>query len=180
MRNGSSRGATGLKKHYFETYRLPEDLDFAVTDPSHFDREFPSRVFRVIGHWLYERTGIEIPQDLLVFDLFKNPRGTMFCQGKLSYRGPIAPRSIWDCPGIKPVLQPYMGTITTQFSVIYENLTKIVKRTGAKNGGPGGIRTLDLLHAMEARSQLRHRPTQGFAYIVARDFGDDRPPVSGL
>ena len=27
-----------------------------------------------------------------------------------------------------------------------------------KSGGPGGIRTLDLLHAMEARSQLRHRP----------------------
>jgi hypothetical protein len=27
-------------------------------------------------------------------------------------------------------------------------------------GGPGEIRTLDLFHAMEARSQLRHRPTQ--------------------
>ena len=26
-------------------------------------------------------------------------------------------------------------------------------------GGPEGIRTLDLFHAMEARSQLRHRPT---------------------
>ena len=25
-------------------------------------------------------------------------------------------------------------------------------------GGPEGIRTLDLFHAMEARSQLRHRP----------------------
>jgi outer membrane lipoprotein-sorting protein len=27
-------------------------------------------------------------------------------------------------------------------------------------GGPEGIRTLDLFHAMEARSQLRHRPTK--------------------
>src|SRR5438128_1562817 len=27
-------------------------------------------------------------------------------------------------------------------------------------GGPEGIRTLDLFHAMEARSQLRHRPTR--------------------
>jgi hypothetical protein len=26
-------------------------------------------------------------------------------------------------------------------------------------GGPGEIRTHDLFHAMEARSQLRHRPT---------------------
>ncbi len=25
-------------------------------------------------------------------------------------------------------------------------------------GGPEGVRTLDLFHAMEARSQLRHRP----------------------
>jgi hypothetical protein len=26
-------------------------------------------------------------------------------------------------------------------------------------GGPGRVRTDDLFHAMEARSQLRHRPT---------------------
>ncbi len=29
-------------------------------------------------------------------------------------------------------------------------------------GGPGEIRTLDLFHAMEARSQLRHRPVAMF------------------
>ncbi len=29
-----------------------------------------------------------------------------------------------------------------------------------KLGGPEGIRTLDLFHAMEARSQLRHRPVR--------------------
>jgi hypothetical protein len=28
-------------------------------------------------------------------------------------------------------------------------------------GGPGEIRTHDLFHAMEARSQLRHRPNRG-------------------
>ena len=27
------------------------------------------------------------------------------------------------------------------------------------DGGPGRVRTDDLFHAMEARSQLRHRPT---------------------
>ena len=31
--------------------------------------------------------------------------------------------------------------------------------TGEKIGGPGRDRTDDLFHAMEARSQLRHRPT---------------------
>ena len=35
-------------------------------------------------------------------------------------------------------------------------------------GGPGGIRTLDLFHAMEARSQLRHRPTSLFQYSTGR------------
>jgi hypothetical protein len=29
----------------------------------------------------------------------------------------------------------------------------------AKHGGPGGVRTLDLMTASHARSQLRHRPT---------------------
>jgi hypothetical protein len=30
--------------------------------------------------------------------------------------------------------------------------------TGENDGGPGRDRTDDLFHAMEARSQLRHRP----------------------
>ena len=30
---------------------------------------------------------------------------------------------------------------------------------GGRSGGPGRVRTDDLFHAMEARSQLRHRPT---------------------
>ena|SRR6185437_563683 len=37
-----------------------------------------------------------------------------------------------------------------------------------KDGGPGRDRTDDLFHAMEARSQLRHRPTFWLdIYIVA-------------
>jgi len=39
-------------------------------------------------------------------------------------------------------------------------------------GGPGRDRTDDLFHAMEARSQLRHRPTsEGFLYIVIDRMG---------
>ena len=38
-------------------------------------------------------------------------------------------------------------------------------------GGPEGIRTLDLFHAMEARSQLRHRPTSEVDFILTHvDF----------
>ena len=37
-----------------------------------------------------------------------------------------------------------------------------------ESGGPGRVRTDDLFHAMEARSQLRHRPTRAmhFHYIT--------------
>ncbi len=36
-----------------------------------------------------------------------------------------------------------------------------------ETGGPGRVRTDDLFHAMEARSQLRHRPARLiFAYLL--------------
>ena len=44
-------------------------------------------------------------------------------------------------------------------------LDRGVRSTGAA-GGPGGIRTRDLLNAIEARSQLRHRPTRWEASIA--------------
>ncbi len=87
------KGGTCLKKCYFETYRFSEDLDFTLTDLSRIDQEFLVDAFREIGEWIYERTGIEIPEELQEFEVFENPRGTVSCQGKLSYRGPIAPRS---------------------------------------------------------------------------------------
>src|SRR5690348_15949694 len=34
-------------------------------------------------------------------------------------------------------------------------------------GGPEGTRTPDLLHAMQTRSQLRHRPMYVYAYLAA-------------
>src|SRR5438105_2311763 len=40
-------------------------------------------------------------------------------------------------------------------------LEDVNARHQAEIGGPGRDRTDDLFHAMEARSQLRHRPTRG-------------------
>src|SRR5215469_1952271 len=42
--------------------------------------------------------------------------------------------------------------------------------TGEKDGGPGRDRTDDLFHAMEARSQLRHRPTCKDTTLGANDL----------
>lgn len=92
------KGGTCLKKCFFETYRFSEDLDFTLTDASHLDDEFLKATFREVGEWIYERTGIEVPANLQSFDVYTNPRGTVSCQGKVSYRGPVASR---DLPRIK-------------------------------------------------------------------------------
>ena len=87
------KGGTCLKKCFFETYRFSEDLDFTLTDPAHFDEDFLHQTFAEIGEWMYEETGIEMPAEQQEFDFYTNPRGNISCQGKLSYRGPISPRS---------------------------------------------------------------------------------------
>ena len=94
------KGGTCLKKCFFENYRFSEDLDFTLTDPSYIDREFLASVFGDIEEWIYEQAGIEIPVERQEFEIFENPRGSVSCQGKLSYRGPIAPRTR-DLPRIK-------------------------------------------------------------------------------
>lgn len=92
------KGGTCLKKCFFETYRFSEDLDFTLTDAAHIDAAFLTQTFNEIGEWIYERTGIELPANLQNFDIYTNPRGTVSCQGKISYRGPVATR---DLPRIK-------------------------------------------------------------------------------
>jgi len=87
------KGGTCLKKCWFETYRFSEDLDFTLTDAAHLDDTFLKRVFGEVGQWIYDRTGIEIPADKQDFDIYQNPRGTISCEGKISYLGPVSPRS---------------------------------------------------------------------------------------
>ena len=94
------KGGTCLKKCYFETYRFSEDLDFTLTDESHFDLDFLVGTFREIAAWVYEQAGIELPPDKIAFEVFRNRRDRPAAQGKVSYRGPIAP-SGGDLPRIK-------------------------------------------------------------------------------
>jgi predicted nucleotidyltransferase component of viral defense system len=84
------KGGTCLKKCYFETYRFSEDLDFTLLDGAHLDETFLRRIFGEISGWIYDQTGLEFPKAGYDFDIFKNPRGTISCQGKLSYRGPVS------------------------------------------------------------------------------------------
>jgi predicted nucleotidyltransferase component of viral defense system len=94
------KGGTCLKKCFFETYRFSEDLDFTVTDAVQLDAAFLEARFLELGNWLYETAGIELPADQRRFDVYDNRRGGRCCEGRVGYRGPIAPRGR-DLPRIK-------------------------------------------------------------------------------
>ena len=87
------KGGTCLKKCFFETYRFSEDLDFTLTEPTHLDEAFLKRMFGEISEWIYERAGLELVADKQDFEVYENPRGNKSCQGKLSYCGPVSPKS---------------------------------------------------------------------------------------
>lgn len=94
------KGGTCLKKCFFETYRFSEDLDFTITDPAQLNRDFLLARFKELGAWLYDTTGIELPTELLRFDVWEQKTGGMAGEGRIAYRGPIAPRG-GDLPRIK-------------------------------------------------------------------------------
>jgi predicted nucleotidyltransferase component of viral defense system len=87
------KGGTCLKKCYFETYRFSEDLDFTLSDESHLEEGFLQRVFGEVIAWVTDESGLVMSGDQLSFDIYKNPRGRLSCQGKVSYRGPVSPTS---------------------------------------------------------------------------------------
>ena len=95
------KGGTCLKKCFFETYRFSEDLDFTLQDESHLDEKFLQRAFAEISDWIYQTSGLELPVDYQNFEILNNPRGNPSCQGKVSYRGPISPRSERQLPRVK-------------------------------------------------------------------------------
>jgi predicted nucleotidyltransferase component of viral defense system len=84
------KGGTCLKKCFFETYRFSEDLDFTLRNEAHIEEGFLKRVFGEVGAWIYDETGIEVPANQQEFDIYRNPRGTISCQGKISYKGPVS------------------------------------------------------------------------------------------
>jgi len=93
------KGGTCLKKCYFETYRFSEDLDFTIKNADHCNQEFLTNAFKEVADWIYEKAGIEIPGDLIHFEIYRNPLEKLSAQGRISYRGPLQPRG--DLPRVK-------------------------------------------------------------------------------
>jgi predicted nucleotidyltransferase component of viral defense system len=85
------KGGTCLKKCYFETYRFSEDLDFTLRDEGHLDEAFLNRALSEVVAWVTEESGLTMPADQLSFDIYRNPRGRLSCQGRIGYRGPVSP-----------------------------------------------------------------------------------------
>ena len=68
----------------------------------------------------------------------------------------------WSAPGyVQLILRPDLRHNRCKIGQTPDSAECIRKalRGHLKDGGPGRDRTDDLFHAMEARSQLRHRPT---------------------
>ncbi len=83
------KGGTCLKKCYFETYRFSEDLDFTVTEPAQLDETALKSAFTEIAERLYDEIGLEMPADQLRFEVYRNKRNGLTCEGRIYYRGPL-------------------------------------------------------------------------------------------
>jgi predicted nucleotidyltransferase component of viral defense system len=88
------KGGTALRKCYFETYRLSEDLDFSLTAAAVDEPERLVPIFQRISAWLFDRSGLEVTVDANSFKRRKNRRGNPTIEGKVAYRGPRQPPSL--------------------------------------------------------------------------------------
>lgn len=86
------KGGTCLKKCFFKDYRFSEDLDFTLTNQLHISHEFLTDAFYKIAAWVQEMSGLEIPQELIRFDIYNNARGNLSVEGSIRYRGPMQRR----------------------------------------------------------------------------------------
>ena len=64
-------------------------IDFTISDQSHLDEGFLKATFAEIATWLYDATGLEIPADQLRFDVYRNKRNGLSCEGRVYYSGPL-------------------------------------------------------------------------------------------
>ena len=93
------KGGTCLKKCYFETYRFSEDLDFTLVDASQVEEAVLRQLFSEITQWVYDESGIELPENARMFEVYANPRGKKSAQCRVGYRGPMQRRA--DLPRVR-------------------------------------------------------------------------------
>ncbi|HYK88835.1 MAG TPA: nucleotidyl transferase AbiEii/AbiGii toxin family protein [Acidobacteriota bacterium] len=73
----------------FRDLSVSEDLDFTLLDGSHNDETVLRQLFSEITQWIYDQSGIEMPEHERVFEVYTNPRARNSAQGRVGYRGPM-------------------------------------------------------------------------------------------
>ena len=88
------KGGTCLRKCYYETYRLSEDLDFTVINGGPEEPAQLSDVFRRIAEWVRDQSGIALLVNDGSFRRRQNRRGNPTTEGSIAYQGPNPPPSL--------------------------------------------------------------------------------------
>ena len=132
------KGGTCLRKCYYETYRLSEDLDFTIMNggPETPDELVP--VFTRIAAWLREEAGIDLVVDDRSFVRRKNLRGNATTEGRLAYRGPNPPpvlpkvkldltsdEALVERPEIRQIVHPYSDAPLPAAGVLCYSLVEL-------------------------------------------------------
>lgn len=87
------KGGTCLKKCYFETYRFSEDLDFSIPKDLSVDKEIISQYLEGITSNIESQTGISFPRKDWKIEEYLNKRNETSYQAKISFDGPLNPKS---------------------------------------------------------------------------------------
>lgn len=162
------KGGTCLKKCYFEEYRFSEDLDFTITDKTHINEDFLLSEFKKISEWIYEASGIEMPEEGMSFEEYTNPRGEISIQGIVAYKGPMQRRGnnptvkldlthdelMVNKPDVRKIHHPYSDTKPMQIQtysmeeIFAEKLRALVER----------LRPRDLYDVIHLHNDTRWKP----------------------
>lgn len=118
------KGGTAIKKCYFDDYRFSEDLDFSLLNTHrHNLPDFKTILFE-IADWIYEQSGIEVPQTDIKMEIFKTPNGLDAIQAKITYNGPLKRKT--NFPRIKLDL-------TLQERIVLEPEKRLIFHTYSDN-----------------------------------------------
>lgn len=168
------KGGTCLKKCFFDEYRFSEDLDFTLVDSAQMDESFLMRILKELAEWVYEETGIEIPQKSLSVEFYTNLQGSLSAQAKLSYLGPLKQKQRSSLPTIKLDLTPHEKVVLVPeqreifhhysdkpknspkaFCYSYEEIFAEKLRALAERARPRDL--YDIIHLYQERQRLKEK-----------------------
>ncbi len=169
QKNWVFKGGTCLKKCFFDNYRFSEDLDFTILTQDHIAEAMMKKILKDVAKWVYEQSGIELPEKYISVDLYQNPHGAFSIEGKLTYYGPLKqktnfPRIKLDltahekvvlAPEKREIFHNYTdkpAAVPLALSYCYEEIFAEKLRALAERARPRDL--YDVIHLYEDRHRL--------------------------